>query len=47
MAMMYDLAGFTLTDSIKLLGLNISKNLDTFDETFTTIHDKIWDLIAF
>jgi hypothetical protein len=42
-----DLAGFTLTDSIKLLGLNISKNLDTFDETFTTIHDKIRDLIAF
>jgi len=42
-----DLAGFSQTDSIKLLGLNISKNLDTFDETFVTIHDKIRDLIAF
>jgi hypothetical protein len=42
-----DLAGFVPTDHIKLLGLKITKNLDTFDETFAELHDKIRDLIAF
>jgi hypothetical protein len=42
-----NLAGFVPTDHIKLLGLKITKNLDTFDDTFSELHDKIRDLISF
>jgi hypothetical protein len=42
-----DLAGFTLTDKVKLLGLEISPNLDNTDEIFSNIHGKIVDLISF
>jgi hypothetical protein len=42
-----DLAGFTLTDKVKLLGLEISPNLDNTDDIFSNIHGKIVDLISF
>jgi hypothetical protein len=42
-----NLAGFVPTDHIKLLGLKITKNLDSFDETFSELHEKIRDLISF
>jgi len=42
-----DLAGFSLTDKIKLLGMEITPALDNIDEIFTTVHEKILDLISF
>jgi hypothetical protein len=42
-----NLAGFVPTDHIKLLGLKITKNLDSFDDTFSELHEKIRDLISF
>jgi exonuclease III len=42
-----DLSGFAYSDSIKLLGLNITKDFLNTDETFTEIHEKIRGKIAF
>jgi hypothetical protein len=42
-----DLAGFKLTDKIKLLGMEIVPSLDNIDEIFLTVHEKITDLISF
>ncbi len=42
-----DLSGFSYSDSIKLLGMNITKNFLNTDETFLEIHEKIRGKIAF
>ncbi len=42
-----DLAGFTITESIKLLGFNVTKNFENSDDTFVQIHEKIKGLISF
>ncbi len=36
-----DLAGFTLTDKVKLLGLEITPNLNKTDEIFSKLHEKL------
>jgi len=42
-----DTAGFVQVDSIKLLGMDIKRNLDNIDETFDAIHEKIINLVSF
>jgi hypothetical protein len=42
-----DLAGFVECESIKLLGLNITKNFGPTDPVFEEIHEKIKGLISF
>jgi hypothetical protein len=42
-----DTAGFSVSNRIKLLGLSLSAGLDTFDNAFTEIREKINSLILF
>jgi hypothetical protein len=42
-----DLAGFVQCHSIKLLGLNITKNFGPHDPVFEEIHEKIKGMISF
>jgi hypothetical protein len=42
-----DTAGFSVSNRIKLLGLSLSAGLDTFDNAFTEIREKINRLILF
>jgi hypothetical protein len=42
-----DLAGFVECESIKLLGLNITKNFGPHDPVFEEIHEKIKGMISF
>ncbi len=42
-----DLSGFTLASSVKLLGMDISNNLDNVDDIFISIGEKILNLILF
>jgi hypothetical protein len=42
-----DMSGFTLANSVKLLGMDISKNLDNVDDIFIAVGEKILNLILF
>jgi hypothetical protein len=39
--------GFTLVDSIKLLGMEIDQNLTKLDDNFVAVHDKIVNSVAY
>jgi hypothetical protein len=42
-----DVSGFTLTNSVKLLSMDISNNLDNVDDIFIAVGEKILNLILF
>jgi hypothetical protein len=42
-----DMSGFVLSDSIKLLGMNITRDLNNVDDIFINIGEKILGLILF